>query len=83
MGPKSARRKDLSPDEETKCVGFRIHALLPRNNCLYALQLKNPHLTRSSFHRLFQRNDVSRLPNENNNETERESRTSAGNFLKT
>jgi len=66
-----------------KCVGFRIHALLPRDNYLYALQLKNPHLTRSGFHRLFQRNDVSRLPNGNNNETERGSRTSAGIFLKT
>src|SRR3954469_5647799 len=37
-------------------------ALLPLDDCLYALQATIPHLTRSSLHRLFQRHDISRLP---------------------
>jgi hypothetical protein len=45
-----------------KTVGFRRHTLLPLDDCLDALQAMIPHLTRSSLHRLFQRHDISRLP---------------------
>ena len=44
-------------------VAFRRHTLLPLDDCLYALQASIPHLSRSALHRLFQRHDISRLPN--------------------
>jgi hypothetical protein len=44
------------------CVAFRRHTLLPLDDCLYALQALIPHLGRSALHRLFQRHDISRLP---------------------
>ena len=62
MGPKAPRSTVLSPEEEALIVAFRKHALLPLDDCLYALQATIPHLTRSSLHRLFQRHDISRLP---------------------
>ncbi len=62
MGPKQPRSTVLSADEEAMCVAFRKHTLLPLDDCLYALQATIPHLTRSSLHRLFQRHDISRLP---------------------
>jgi transposase-like protein len=62
MGPQDARSTVLSVEEEAMCVAFRKHTLLPLDDCLYALQASIPHLTRSSLHRLFQRNDISRLP---------------------
>lgn len=62
MGPKEPRSSVLSLAEEAVCVAFRKHALLPLDDCLYALQATVPHLTRSSLHRLFQRHGISRLP---------------------
>ena len=62
MGPRHARSTVLSPEEEAVCVAFRKHTLLPLDDCLYALQATVPHLTRSSLHRLFQRHNISRLP---------------------
>ena len=62
MGPKEPRSTVLSPEEEALCVAFRKHTLLPLDDCLYSLQATIPHLTRSSLHRLFQRHDISRLP---------------------
>jgi len=62
MGPKEARSTILSAEEEAVCVAFRKHMLLPLDDCLYALQESIPHLTRSGLHRLFQRHDISRLP---------------------
>lgn len=62
MGPKSPHSTVLSPEEEAACVAFRKHTLLPLDDCLYALQASIAHLTRSSLHRLFQRHDISRLP---------------------
>lgn len=62
MGPKSPRSTVLSPEEEAACVAFRKHTLLPLDDCLYALQASIPHLTRSSLHRLYQRHEISRLP---------------------
>jgi hypothetical protein len=53
----------LHSREEFLIVAFRRHTLLPVDDCLYALQATVPHLTRSSLHRLFQRQGVSRLPN--------------------
>jgi len=41
---------------------FRRPTLLPLDDCLYALQATIPHLSRSALHRLFQRHDISRLP---------------------
>lgn len=62
MGPKQPHSTVLSAEEEAMCVVFRKHTLLPLDDCLYALQATIPHLTRSSLHRLFQRHDISRLP---------------------
>ncbi len=62
MGPTSPRSSVLSREEEAACVAFRKHTLLALDDCLYALQASIPHLTRSSLHRLFQRHDISRLP---------------------
>ena len=62
MGPKNPRSTSLSIEEEAACVAFRRHTLLPLDDCLYALQDSIPHLKRSSLHRLFQRHDISRLP---------------------
>ena len=62
MGPKDPHSTVLSVEEEVLCVAFRKHTLLPLDDCLYALQATIPHLTRSSLHRLFQRHDISRLP---------------------
>ena len=62
MGPRDVRSTVLSTEEEAACVAFRKHTLLALDDCLYALQATIPHLTRSSLHRLFQRHDISRLP---------------------
>ncbi|MBS0180786.1 MAG: IS481 family transposase [Nitrospira sp.] len=62
MGPKQPRSTVLTPEQEAACVAFRKHTLLPLDDCLYALQHSIPALTRSSLHRLFQRHDISRLP---------------------
>jgi transposase InsO family protein len=62
MGPKEPRSTVLSKEEEALAVAFRKHTLLPLDDCLYALQATIPHLTRSSLYRLFQRHDISRLP---------------------
>lgn len=61
MGPVAARPKKLSPEEEGNCIGFRINTQLPLDDCLYALQLMIPHLSRSNLHRLYQRHNISRL----------------------
>ena len=62
MGPKEVRSTVLTPEQEAACVAFRKHTLLPLDDCLYALQSSIPTLTRSSLHRLFQRHNISRLP---------------------
>lgn len=62
MGSPSAVLRKLSAEEEGTCIGFRINTRLPLDDCLYALQLMMPHLTRSSLHRLYQRHGISRLP---------------------
>jgi hypothetical protein len=61
-GPKAPRSTTLSEAEEAAVVAFRRHTLLPLDDCLYALQLSIPHLTRSALHRCLQRHGVSRLP---------------------
>lgn len=63
MGPGRPRLKSLTPTEEATCIAFRIQAMLPLDDCLYALQLMFPHLTRSTLHRLFQHHGIHRLPN--------------------
>jgi hypothetical protein len=60
MGPKAPRSTVLTSEEEALAVAF--HTLLPLDDCLYAFQTTVPHLTRSLLHRLFQRHDISRLP---------------------
>lgn len=62
MGPKTPRARGLTPDQEATCVAFRKQTVLPLDDCLDALQTSIPALTRSSLHRLFQRHDISRLP---------------------
>jgi len=61
-GPKEPRSTVLSIEEEAIIVTFRKHTLLPLDDCLYALQVTIPHLTRSSLHRCLQRHGISRLP---------------------
>src|SRR5882757_129773 len=62
MGPKTPRSTVLTCEQEAVAVAFRKHTLLPLDDCLFALQATSPQLTRSSLHRLFQRHDISRLP---------------------
>lgn len=61
-GPKAPHSTVLSAEEEAIVVAFRLHTLLPLDDCLYALQATIPHLTRSSLHRCLQRHGISRLP---------------------
>ena len=61
-GPKEPRSTVLSVEEEAIIVAFRRHTLLPLDDCLYALQVTIPHLTRSSLHRCLQRHGIARLP---------------------
>ena len=60
-GPTEPRSTVLSVEDEAIIVAFRRHTLLPLDDCLYALQLTIPHLTRSSLHRCLQRHGISRL----------------------
>ena len=60
-GPKTARHRKLTAEEEETIVQFREHTLLPLDDCLYALQARIPHLSRSSLHRCLQRHGISRL----------------------
>ncbi len=62
MGPKEPSSTVLTSEEEAMCIAFRKHTLLSLDDCLYALQVSIPKLTRSSLHRLLQRHNVSRLP---------------------
>ena len=71
MGPREIRSTVLSREEEAVCVAFRKHSLLSLDDCLYVLQERIPHLTRSSLHRLFQRHDISRLADQNSKEREK------------
>jgi len=61
-GPRQPRSTMLSVEEEAIIVAFRRHALLPLDDCLYALQPTIPKLTRSSLHRCLERHGISRLP---------------------
>jgi hypothetical protein len=70
-GPKDAHSTVLSINEEAIIVAFRKHTLLPLDDCLYALQAKIPHLTRSSLHRCLQRHEISRLPEVDGNKPKR------------
>jgi hypothetical protein len=50
-GPKEPCSIVLAVEEEALIVVCRKHALVPLNDCLYALQAMPPHLTRSTQHR--------------------------------
>jgi hypothetical protein len=62
MGPKNPHFTVLTREEEEICVAFRKHSLLPLDGCLFALREQIPHLSHSSLHRLFQRNGIIKLP---------------------
>jgi hypothetical protein len=62
-GPTDPKSTVLTIEEEAIVVAFRKHTLLPLDDCLYTLQPRIPHLTRSSLHRCLQRHGISRLPN--------------------
>lgn len=62
MGPKEPRSTVMPTDEEALCIAFRKHTFLPPDDCLSALQAAISHLTRLSLRRLFERYDLSRLP---------------------
>ena len=61
IGSREPRSTVLSAEDEAIIVAFRRHALLPLDNCLYALRPTIPYLTRSSLHRCLQRHGISRL----------------------
>lgn len=75
MGPKEKRSTVLSKEEEAFAIALRRHTLLPLDDCLYALRSTIPHLTRSSLHRLFQRHDISRLPDGENSKPKKKFKT--------
>jgi hypothetical protein len=62
MGPKPPCSTGLPPEQEALGVAFRRHTLRSLDDCLSALQTTIPRLTRSSWHRCFQRHGLSRLP---------------------
>jgi hypothetical protein len=53
----------LTVEEEAICVTFRKSTLLSLDDCLFALRETIPNLSRSSLHRLFQRNGISKSLN--------------------
>jgi hypothetical protein len=61
MGPKQPSSTVLDREEEVLIVAFRTHTLL-HWDCLYALQVTPPHLTRLALHRCLQRHGIGRLP---------------------
>ncbi len=61
-GPTEPQSTVLSAKNDAVIVAFRRHTLLPLDDCLYALQPRIPHLTRSSLHRCLQRHGISRFP---------------------
>lgn len=61
-GPTEPRSAVLTEAEEARVVAFRRHTLLQLDDCLYALQPRSPHLTRSALHRCLQGHGISRLP---------------------
>jgi hypothetical protein len=60
-GSREPRSTVLSVEEEAVIITFRCYTLLPLDDCLYALQPTNPHLTRSSLHRCLQRRNENLL----------------------
>ncbi len=62
MRPAEPHSTVLTLEQEAMIVAVRRHALLPLDNCLYALQPSIPGLARSSLHRCLQRHGISRLP---------------------
>lgn len=60
-GPKPNIHRRLTTEEEEIIVRFREHTLLPLDDCLYALQARIPHPTRSSLHRCLRRHGINRL----------------------
>jgi hypothetical protein len=62
MGPKVPASTVMNIEEEAINCAFRKHNLLPRDDCLYALQATIPHLTPSLLHRCLPRHGISRLP---------------------
>ncbi len=50
----------------------RTHSLLPLEDCLYALKEQIPSLTRSSLHRFFQLNGISKLPEDKEKKQKKE-----------
>lgn len=62
MGPRQPHSTVLRLEQEAIIVAFRKHTLLPLDDCLYALQVSIPNITRSNLHRSLQRHGISRLP---------------------
>ena len=62
MGPKAIHSTVLTIEQEATIVAFRRHTLLRLDDCLYAMQPRIPHLTRSALHRCLQRHGTRRLP---------------------
>ena len=61
-GPKESCSTVLTEADEAMIFALRHHTPVPLDDCLYALQSSNPHLTRLALHRCLQRHGISRLP---------------------
>ena len=59
-GPKDPKSTVLTIEEEA-IIAIRMPTLPPLDDCLYALQVTIPNLTRSFLHRCLQRHGISRL----------------------
>jgi hypothetical protein len=77
MGPKQPCSTVLNRGEEALIIAFRKHTLLSLDDCLYALQVMLPHLTRSALHRCLQRHGISHVPDTEGDKPQQTSRTRA------
>jgi transposase-like protein len=75
MGPKTIKSTVLTVEEEAICVAFRKSTLLPLDDCLFSFKETIPSLSRSSLHRLFQRNGISQLPRPENKKERKKFKT--------
>jgi hypothetical protein len=66
MRPKIRQSAVLTAEEEAIGIAFRESTLLPLDDCLFSLQETIPSLSIYSLQKLFQRNEISGLPQPEN-----------------
>ena len=65
MGPKNVRSTILSPEKEAVCIDFHQHTVLSPWWLPVLITSKYSKIDTSSLHKLFQRHNISRLPEVN------------------